>query len=156
MRIADVIRSHSVTVFLQEKGSIGYSPGPWALQSQISGHPGSVGYGFHFVEWALSQIRDWLVTPSRFVPSLHQYILQAGATVEQSIYSCVGVYRSPSVACRAPSSTKSTGQALGRYQFSLSTKVYCVTISNSQKLPLMSLSLSFFKEGTWPKNENIP
>ena len=27
-----------------------------AILSQVLGHPHSVGYGFHFVEWTLSQI----------------------------------------------------------------------------------------------------
>jgi hypothetical protein len=33
-------------------------------------HPSGVGNGFYLMEWVLSQIRYWLVTPKSFVPAL--------------------------------------------------------------------------------------
>jgi hypothetical protein len=43
--------------------------GSWNIYSQVLGHSSSIGYGFHVMVWALSQIKYWLVT-SR---SLHQH-----------------------------------------------------------------------------------
>lgn len=48
--------------------------GLWPIQFQVIGHPSSAGYGLHLVEWALSQIRQWLVIPTSFGPLLHQHL----------------------------------------------------------------------------------
>lgn len=46
------------------------------IKSQFLGYLKSVQYGCYLMEWNLTQIRCWLVTPSRFVPLLFQCVLQ--------------------------------------------------------------------------------
>lgn len=53
--------------------------GPWPIWFQVPGlsrlkaldHPSNVGYGFHFMEWALKPVRYWLVTSRGFEPLLY-------------------------------------------------------------------------------------
>ena len=54
-------------LFFSWTGSVQYYP------SQVS-EIYSLRYGFHHKEWALSQIRHWLVMPKSFVPQLPQPI----------------------------------------------------------------------------------
>lgn len=62
----NVIRNCFITTF-----DFSFSrPVVFDFSFQVLGHPISVGYGLHLVEWAFSQIRYWLVTPTRFVPPL--------------------------------------------------------------------------------------
>lgn len=53
--------------------------GPWPIWFQVPGlsrlkaldHPSNVGYGFHFMEWALKPVRYWLVTSRGFESLLY-------------------------------------------------------------------------------------
>ena len=45
--------------------------GSLVIQSQVSSHPTRVGCEFLLLEWALGQIRYWLVTPTNFVTLFH-------------------------------------------------------------------------------------
>ena len=58
--------SHYCYIFVVFRAVVfGFTLGPWDTQSQALDHSCSVGYTFHLVEWALSQIRYWLVTPTK-------------------------------------------------------------------------------------------
>lgn len=43
----------------------------WSVFS-VFGHPSSIGHGLNIMEWILTQILPWLVTPTSCVLLLHQ------------------------------------------------------------------------------------
>lgn len=60
------------TCFLKNNlRTFGFALGPWAIYSQVLGHLCNVRYGLHLMEWVLSRIRHWLVTPTLCVPPMH-------------------------------------------------------------------------------------
>lgn len=71
--LQNVIRSHIIAIFYVKDSlrTFGFAFGPWAIYSQVLGHLRNVRYGPHLMEWALGQIRYWLVTPTVFMPPLH-------------------------------------------------------------------------------------
>lgn len=42
-------------VFLQQNNSSRFSLGPWPISSQVPDHLSSIRFGFHLLQWALSQ-----------------------------------------------------------------------------------------------------
>lgn len=65
-----LLHSFSRTVVL------GFPLAPQAISFQVLGHSSSVVNMLHPMEWAFSQIGYWLLTPTSFVPPMHQRILQ--------------------------------------------------------------------------------
>ena len=57
------------------------------------------GHVVLLVEWALCQVRHWLVAPPSSVWPFPQHILQAGQIIGQRFCGWVGVQISLSVAC---------------------------------------------------------
>lgn len=41
----------------------GSTVGAWTISSQVLGHPSSVRYGFHLLEWSLNHITYWWLVP---------------------------------------------------------------------------------------------
>ena len=54
--------------------TIGFPVGPLPTKAQVLGHSDSVRHRSHLMDWALSPIMDWLVTPTTF---MQQCIMQA-------------------------------------------------------------------------------
>ena len=77
--------SHLNGTFFQKKGVFGFTLGPWATQSQVLGHSSSSGYGLSFVEQALSQIRYWLATPTRFCHHYNSITNRQNTIIDQRI-----------------------------------------------------------------------
>ena len=73
----NVIRSHCIAPFVRSV-VLRFTPSPWAVESQVLGHPSSVGYGFYLEQWASSQTSHWLVPTISVVPPLLQHTLKAG------------------------------------------------------------------------------
>ena len=63
-------------------------------------HPNCAKCGVCLLEWALSQIRHWLVIATSSIPPLPEHSLKAGHIVNQRVFSWIGVYISLLVACR--------------------------------------------------------
>lgn len=56
----------------------GFLQGPWFIESQVLGLPSSTKHGFHFMDWSLSLVKQWLVISTMFVLLLYQHVTQAG------------------------------------------------------------------------------
>lgn len=55
--------------------AFGFLLGSWHIHFQVLCHLSTVRHGFLLAERALNRIREWLVTPTTFVPLSHQHIL---------------------------------------------------------------------------------
>lgn len=87
---------------------LGFTLGLWENMSLFLDYAGIAGYGFLLMELVLNQIRYWLATPTKFVPLLLYYVLQAGQIVGQKFFDWFGVYMYLLVACKIPPHTKLT------------------------------------------------
>lgn len=93
-----------------------FSDVQWPISSQILGYLSSVRQKFHFVEWGLTKIKQWLVTPTTLCHYCKSMSYRQVIIVNSRVYSWVGSYLSPLVVCSIPSSTMNRSQQGGGIQ----------------------------------------
>lgn len=77
-RISSAHQESSFNYFFFKTNSVWLSFMSLVKQSPVHSHPRSDRYRFHFMGWALSKIKHWLTSPTKFVLPLPQHNLQAG------------------------------------------------------------------------------
>lgn len=70
-------------LFFDQSCLVGSNLGLWVSQSPVPGRPLTIGYSLSLMECASSWIRHYSATPTSFVLSLSEDILQAGQIVGQ-------------------------------------------------------------------------
>ena len=71
----DLIRSHLLLYSFSITVAFYFLLDPWAILSQVLCHLGSIRYSFHLVDWALSQIIYWLISPQALCHHCIAYIV---------------------------------------------------------------------------------
>lgn len=75
--------SHFIALYsyVTRKVGIGFSLGPWPIQSLVLIYLSSVRHRFHLMKWASNSTGKWLVTPTMSVPLLYQQTMEGRSLV---------------------------------------------------------------------------
>lgn len=81
-----------IIIFFAQNNNICFSPAPCPIQSQVLIDPSTARERtFYLLEWALSLIKEWWVTNTRFVKLLNKHTIQSNHLCRSVFVTGLGI-----------------------------------------------------------------